>query len=183
MLRKKAISLLGLASVIMLVAHLVPSVGLFLGLSAWSPFLGISGWAFFACFGAHLVLAIADVWGDWRRTRGQRTYPRLAAANTAQIWSGLGICLLTVAHVVTGQLSYQLKTYDASMAYLVANVLLFACLCVHLGVALPHVLVSLGMAGTAKSYHRVQVGAALVFAALFVLLVVSALVLTFGGHA
>lgn len=173
MAKKKLITVTGILSVVLLAIHVVPSVGLFLNTMPWSAFLDLSGWLFTICFAIHMALTLTNVWSDWRRTRNEATYPALKTVNTAQIVSGICICVLTIAHAPLGQMSFLAGTHMMAMAYLVVNILLFAALCLHLGIALPHAFISLGLITSDKTYRNVKVLTAVLFGVLFAFLTFS----------
>ena len=183
MARKKLITLLGIASVVLLAVHLAWGAALFVGFAKRSPAIARTGRVLVTCFALHVALALWDVFRDWRRTRGQASYPRLAVANTAQIASGIILVALSCVHGYLGSIYFKVSSPVVVAGYLVSNALLLAACCVHLSLGGPHALVSLGLVASDRSYRRARVAFAVASVAVFSLAIVSNIVLAMVGVA
>ncbi|MCH3942116.1 MAG: hypothetical protein LKE37_00110 [Atopobiaceae bacterium] len=181
MARKKLVTLLGIASVVLLAIHLAWGAALFAGLATWSPAIARTGRILVTCFALHVVLALWGVFRDWKRTRGQVSYARLALANTAQIASGILVVALSGVHGYLGSIYFKVSSPAVVAGYLVTNVLLFFACCVHVSVAGPHVLVSLGLVASEKAYRRAQVAFVVASVAVFGLAAASNVLLAVVG--
>jgi hypothetical protein len=183
MARKKLVTLLGIASVVLLAIHLAWGAALFAGLATWSPAIARTGRILVTCFALHVVLALWGVFRDWKRTRGQVSYARLALANTAQIASGILVVALSGVHGYLGSIYFKVSSPAVVAGYLVSNALLLAACCVHLSLGGPHALVSLGLVASDRSYRRARVAFAVASVAVFSLAIVSNVVLAVMGAA
>lgn len=181
MLRKKLTTILGIASIVCLAVHLALGAGLFTGLVTWSPVISVTGRILVTCFVAHAVLALVGVARNWARTRGESTYPQVSLVEPAQTISGIVLVALSIVHGRIGSIYFVSMTPMVVVSYLVTNVLLYAAFCVHVGIAAPHVLVSLGITRSDEGYQRAKAVAAVLAGIVFVLLVASSFVLAIGG--
>lgn len=181
MLQKKAVVLFGLLGVVLLVVHLVMGVSLFLGAASWSRVIPVTGRVLVTCLAVHVVFALAGFVRDRRSTWGQASYPSLAVVDTVQVVSGISVVLLALVHGILGEASFQAGTALLRWGYFAANALLFVAVGIHLGIALPHVLVSLGVVVRPESYRRAKRWAVVICSCLVALLLVADVVLVTRG--
>lgn len=167
-MKKKMISFLGFMSVGIFSWHSSLTVQYFLGKMPHNIGMNVTGFILVFFLTIHAILALTNMVKNAKRTGGERSYAKYIMEHGLQNVSGICIYGFALLHALFLELHKALGTQPLLISWLIADIMLYLSITIHLCIALPHLLISYGIITNKKAYSISKGILVAVSAALFI---------------
>src|SRR5574344_1376530 len=161
-MKKKVITILALLSFILFLIHSVLGIQVFFHVNEHALLTDKIGRILITCVFLHMVLALSEVIKNTKRTHAEKKYHAFTKEETVQVCTGICIIIFAALHTVSVK-------QPSHIFLFISNVALFLVLFIHLGVTVPHLLISYGIITNNKLYRNLKGAWYSISTALFIL--------------